>query len=134
MGVPDRPSQGKHGSPGSAGGQGQPRDGVPPILRYIPAFWNSLAPASLPKQGRRRRRRRTQRSWDSLLPQRNISGPTLTPIPTPSPRLSICRRLSFDMNPSRKRKPSKKETKTGSLPSLSEERNLPAVSWFSSSV
>merc|ERR1712212_660974 len=130
MGVPDRPSQGKHGSPGSAGGQGQPRDGVPPILRYIPAFWNSLAPASLPKQGRRRRR--TQRSWDSLLPPRNISGPT--PTPTPSPRLSICRRLSFDMNPSRKLKPSKKEIKTRSLPSLSEERNLPAVSWFSSSV
>merc|ERR1712168_346587 len=50
MGVPDRPSQGKHGSAGCAGGQGQPRDGVPPILRYIPAFWNSLAPASLPKQ------------------------------------------------------------------------------------
>merc|ERR1739838_932048 len=46
MGVPDRPSPGKHGLAGSAGGQGQPRDGVPPILRCIPAFWNSLAPAS----------------------------------------------------------------------------------------
>merc|ERR1711971_939107 len=46
MGVPDRPSPGKHGSAGSAGGQGQPRDGVPPILRCIPAFCNSLAPAS----------------------------------------------------------------------------------------
>merc|ERR1712088_416968 len=49
MGVPDRPSQGKHGSAGRAGGQGQPRDGVPPIKRYIPVFSNSLAPASLPK-------------------------------------------------------------------------------------
>merc|ERR1712198_783302 len=76
MGVPDRPSQGKHGSAGSAGGQGQPRDGVPPILRYIPAFWNSLAPASLPKKGGGGGGGRRSQQRDSLLSPRNISGPT----------------------------------------------------------
>merc|ERR1712106_243504 len=74
----------------------------------------------------RRRRRSTQRrSWDGL-PPRNIyfdpAPPPPTPSPTPSPRLSICRQLSFEMNPSRKLKPSKKEMKTCSLPSLSEEQ------------
>merc|ERR1712203_1107343 len=71
MGVPDRPSQGKHGSAGRAGGQGQPRDGVPPIKRYIPAFWNSLAPASL------RRWRRTPRSWEKSSSEKYLfrSGP-----------------------------------------------------------
>merc|ERR1711971_196806 len=69
MGVPDRPSPGKHGLAGSAGGQGQPRDGVPPILRCIPAFWNSLAPASLPNQGGQRGEGGGHREgvWDSLL-------------------------------------------------------------------
>merc|ERR1711876_145198 len=69
MGVPDRPSPGKHGLAGSAGGLGQPRDGVPPILRYILAFWNSLDPASLAKQGGQRGEGGGRREgiWDSLL-------------------------------------------------------------------
>merc|ERR1711962_116018 len=69
MGVPDRPSPGKHGLAGSAGGQGQPRDGVPPKKRYILTFRNSLDPASLLKT--KRKRIRTQRSQDCL-PSENI--------------------------------------------------------------
>merc|ERR1712242_172947 len=84
MGVPDRPSPGKHGLAGSAGGQGQPRDGVPPILRYIPAFWNSLDPASLAKQGGQRGEGGGRREgiWDSLPPPRNIY---FTPKKNPAP-------------------------------------------------
>jgi len=131
MGVPDRPSPGKHGLAGSAGGQGQPRDGVPPILRYIPAFWNSLDPASQPKQGGGGEGGgRREGIWDSLPPPRNIyftqkkSGPTQ---PNPQQRLPLGRRSVADClsrsNPSRKLKPSKKkEKKTWSLPSLSEEQ------------
>merc|ERR1712200_112983 len=52
-----------------AGGQGQPRDGVPPKKRYILTFRNSLDPASLLKT--KRRRIRTQRSQDCL-PSENI--------------------------------------------------------------
>jgi|ERR1712066_430499 len=33
-------------------------------------------------EARRRRRRRTQRSWDSLLPPRNISGPNPNAFPS----------------------------------------------------
>merc|ERR1711970_1317745 len=87
MGVPDRPSPGKHGLAGSAGGQGQPRDGVPPILRYIPTFWNSLDPASLPKQGVQRGEGGGRREgiWDSLLLQEiSISPPKKNPAP-PNP-------------------------------------------------
>merc|ERR1712158_171845 len=110
MGVPDRPSPGKHGLAGSAGGQGQPRDGVPPILRYILAFWNSLDPASLPQQGGQRGEGGGRREgiWDSLPPPRNIyfkknpAPPNPISPTTPSPRSSICRRLSFEMKPFKK--------------------------------
>merc|ERR1712203_1063610 len=110
MGVPDRPSPGKHGLAGSAGGQGQPRDGVPPILRYIPTFWNSLDPASLPKQGGQRGEGGGRREgiWDSLPPPRNIyfkknpAPPNPISPTTPSPRSSICRRLSFKIKPFKK--------------------------------
>merc|ERR1711944_351779 len=84
MGVPDRPSQGKHGSAGGAGGQGQPGDGVPPIKRYIPA---SETASPLPPCPRwRRRRRRTPRSfWDSLPPPRDFHpAPPQTPNAFPS--------------------------------------------------
>merc|ERR1712051_201678 len=112
MGVPDRPSPGKHGLAGSAGGQGQPRDGVPPILRYILAFWNSLDPASLPQQGGQRGEGGGRREgiWDSLPPPRNIyfhpqkkSGPTQ---PNPQQRLPLGRRSVADcLSRSRRRRP-----------------------------
>jgi len=67
-----------------AGGQGQPRDGVPPSLRYILAFWNSLDPASLPQQGGQRGEGGGRREgiWDSLPPPRNIY---FTPKKNPAP-------------------------------------------------
>ena len=100
--------------------------------RYIPAFWNSPAPASLPR--RRRRRRRTPRSWASLPPRNIYFDPAPhTPSPTPSPRSSICRRLSFEMNPSRNRNlPRRRRRPEAFLPFLKSRR--PAVSWSSSSV
>merc|ERR1711887_356732 len=128
MGSPRQTFAGKHGSPGSAGGQGQPRDGVPPILRYIPAFWNSLAPASLPKQGRRRRRRRTQRSWDSLLPPRDISGPTPNPNPNAFPSVVDLSAAVFRYEPFKKTENFQEGDEDLKPSFLSEERNLPAVS------
>merc|ERR1711944_283149 len=49
MGSPRQTFAGETRLSRQSGGQGQPRDGVPPIKRYIPVFSNSLAPASLPK-------------------------------------------------------------------------------------
>jgi len=127
MGVPDRPSPGKHGLAGSAGGQGQPRDGVPPILRYIPTFWNSLDPASLPKQGGGGEGGgRREGIWDSLPPPRNIyfTPKKIRPHPTQSPpqRLPLGRRSVADCllrsNPSRKLKPSKEEGDENLKPSF----------------
>merc|ERR1739838_665348 len=116
MGVPDRPSPGKHGLAGSAGGHGQPRDGVSPILRCIPAFWNSLAPAS-PTQSIKVEEEKEEDAEKEhgivfppsprniyFTPKKNPAPPIHEPIP--SPRSSICRRLSSEMNPSRKLKPS----------------------------
>merc|ERR1712203_22215 len=131
MGVPDRPSQGKHGSAGRAGGQGQPRDGVPPIKRYIPAFWNSLAPASLPKVDEEKEEDAEKLGKSSSEKYSFRSGPP--PSPMPSPRSSICRRLSFEMNPSRNRNlPRRRRRPEAFLPFLKSRR--PAVSWSSSSV
>merc|ERR1712210_322316 len=103
-----------------AGGQGQPRDGVPPILRYIPTFWNSLDPASLPKQGGGGEGGgRREGIWDSLPPLRNIyftpqKNPA-PPNPSPQEHLPLGRRSVADClsrsNPSRKLKPSKKKEK-----------------------
>merc|ERR1712110_117225 len=130
MGVPDRPSQGKRGSAGRAGGQGQPRDGVPPIKRYIPAFWNSLAPLS-PKM-EEEKEEDAEKLGKVFLREIFISIRP-TPSPTPSPRSSICRRLSFEMNPSRNRNlPRRRRRPEAFLPFLKSRR--PAVSWSSSSV
>merc|ERR1711863_177200 len=131
MGVPDRPSQGKHGSAGRAGGQGQPRGGVPPIKRYIPAFWNSLAPASLPKVDEEKEEDAEKLGKSSSEKYLFRSGPT--PAPMPSPRSSICWRLSFEINPSRNRNlPRRRRSHEAFLPFL--KSRWPAVSWSSSSV
>merc|ERR1711944_181228 len=104
MGSPRQTFAGETRLSRQSGGQGQPRDGVPPIIRYIPVFSNSLAPASLPKTEEEKEEDAEKflgksSSEKYLFP----SGPTPTP-PTPSPRSSMCRRLSFKMNRSRNRR------------------------------
>merc|ERR1711994_862701 len=113
MGVPDRPSPGKHGLAGSAGGQGQPREGVPPKKGYILTFRNSLDPASLLKT--KRKRIRTQRSQDCL-PSENIYRRQKH---QPTPKRPNTFRSVVDLSTTvfqdelfKKLKPSKKEKKT----------------------
>ena len=77
--------------------------------RYIPIFWNSLDPASLPQQGGQRGEGGGRREgiWDSLLLREIFISKKIRPHPTrspttPSPRSSICRRLSFKIKPFKK--------------------------------
>merc|ERR1712107_138812 len=90
--------------------------------RYILTFRNSLDPASLLKT--KRRRIRTQRSQDCL-PSENIYRRQKDP-----PHPKTCRSVVdlsttvFQDELFKKLKPSKKEKKTSSLPSLSEEQEV----------
>jgi len=73
-------------------------------FKIYPSLLEQPRPCLSPqaRRRRRRRRRRTQRSWDSLLPPRNISGPTPNPNPNAFPSVVDLSAAVFRYEPFKK--------------------------------
>ena len=80
------------------------------LPRYIPAFWNSLAPASLPKVDEEKEEDAEKLGKSSSEKYLFRSGPT--PNPNAFPSVVDLSATVFQDEPFKKPKPSKKKTET----------------------